>query len=433
MEVSVENTSTLGRKIKVSVPDAVVREQFKQRISKFAKEAHLKGFRPGKVPSQVIEKRFGESLRMEMIEELIRQSLTDVFEEKALQVAGSPRIEEIKNESGKDLEFTAVLEVYPEISLADFKDLEIEKRQVTILDEDVNKMIEKLKDNFGEWELVARDIGLNDKVRVDFSRLLKIEEASKEEQNGVEILVKEEGSLPGLVDALLGKKAGDQFELDITYPSDWSELGVAGKSATLSITIHEVFAKKLLTEEALADKLGVTENEDETLFALVKGRMQAELDSTLREEIKEKVLEVLLEKNPIELPQALIDQEKEAIRRELSRQGKVNLPKEAMEQPEVESQARRRVELGLLLNEVIKKHQVKAEPALIMQEINKIADRFPGQREQVINVYRQNKDLLHTVERMVLLDRAVDVMLEEMKPKEITVSFDQVMNPEGKE
>lgn len=346
MEVSVENTSTLGRKVKVSVPDAKVSEQFKQRISKFAKEAHLKGFRPGKIPQQVIEKRFGESLRLEVIEALIRESLTDVFEKNALQVAGTPRIEEIKNESGQALEFTAVLEVYPEIHLTDLNNIEFEKRQVTILDEDVNKMIEKLKDNFGE-----------------------------------------------------------------------------GKSDE----------KEPLTEEALANKLGINQTEGETLFSQVKERMQAELDSTLREEIKEKVLEVLLEKNPIELPRALIDQEKEAIRRELSRQNKVELPKEAMEQPEIENQAKRRVELGLLLNEVIKKYQVKAEPALIMQEINKIADRFPGQREQVINVYRQNKDLLHTVERMVLLDRAVDVMLGEMKPKEVTVSFDQVMNSTGKE
>lgn len=338
MEVSVENTSTLGRKIKISVPDAVVREQFKQRVSKFAKEAHLKGFRPGKVPSQVIEKRFGQSLRMEMIEELIRQSLTDVFKEKSLQVAGSPKIEEIKNQSGEDLEFTATLEVYPEIHLADFKEMEVEKRQVTILDEDVNKMIEKLKTNFGDPES---------------------------------------------------------------------------------------------TEEDLMKKLNLGEKEGETLFSLVKARMQEELDATLREEMKEKVLEALLEKNPIELPQALIDQEKEAIRRELSRQSKQNLPDEMMNQPEVEDQAKRRVELGLLLNEVIKKYDVKAEPALIMQEINKIAARFPGQREQVINVYRQNRDLLHTVERMVLLDKAVDVMLGEMKLREVAVPFDQVMNPES--
>ena len=149
--------------------------------------------------------------------------------------------------------------------------------------------------------------------------------------------------------------------------------------------------------------------------------------------MKEKVLEILLEKNPIELPLALIEQEREAIRRELSQQRRVQIPKEAMNQPEVDVQAKRRVELGLLLNEVIKKFQIKAEAAQIMGEINKIADRFPGQREQVINVYRQNKDLLHIVERMVLLDKAVDVMLGEMKPKEITVSFDQVMNPEGEE
>ena len=211
MEVLVENTSKLGRRIKVSVPDAKVKEQIQARISKFAKEAHLKGFRPGKVPQQVIENKFGRSLRMEVIDELIRKSLMDVFKEKDIQIAGTPKIEEIKNESGHDLEFTALLEVYPEIALAEFKDLEIEMRRADISDSDVSKMIDKLKDNFADWKSVERKVALNDKIRVDFSRLLKSDNESKEEQKEVEILVQEKHSIPGLLDALLGKKAGDEF------------------------------------------------------------------------------------------------------------------------------------------------------------------------------------------------------------------------------
>lgn len=424
-----ENTSALGRRIKVSVPDATVNEQVKAKMSKLAREVHIKGFRPGKVPKDVLQKKFGQSIRIEVIEDVIRQTLTDVFKDKALQVAGAPRIEDIKDELGKDLEFVATLEIYPEITLTDLSDVEFEKRQVTITDEDVTKMIEKLKSELADWEPVTRAVQSGDKLKVDFARLLKEDNATKEEQKDVEMAVGVDGVLPGLTEALLGKEPGATVEVELVYPEDWAESRVAGKPVTLWVTVHSVSQRNPLSEEDLAKRLGLASDSDAQLPVQVRQRMQEELDNALTEEIKENVLEKLLEKNPIELPQALIDQEKEAIRRELSRQRKVNIPLEAMNQPEVEEQAKRRVELGLLLNEVIKKHQIKADATKIRKEIEKIASRFSTHAQQVIDAYYQSKDMLHGVERMVLLDQAVDVMLGQMQLKEITVTFDQVMNP----
>lgn len=430
MEVSVENTSTLGRRIKVSVPDATVKEQVKAKMSKLAREVRLKGFRPGKVPNDVLQQKFGQSVRIEVIEDVIRKTLADVFKDKDLQVAGAPRIEDIKDESGKDLEFTATLEIYPEITLASLQDVELEKRTANITDQDVNKMIDKLQNELANWESVTRSIQSGDKIKVDFARLLKEEGATKEEQKDVEMVVGVEGVLPGLTEALLNKGIGDRVEVELVYPEDWAETRVAGKPVTLWVHINAIFEKEILTIEALAKKLGLATEDKATLETEVKQRMQDELESALQEELKEKVLEKLLESNPIELPQALIDQEKEAIRRELSRQRKVNIPFEAMDPIELEDQAKRRVELGLLLNEVIKKHKIKADASKIRKEVEKIASRFSTHAQQVIDAYYQSKEMLYGVERMVLLDQAVNVMLEEMKHKETTVTFDQVMNPE---
>lgn len=426
MEVSVENTSTLGRRIKVSVPDAKVKEQYNAKLSKFAREARLKGFRPGKVPHIVIQKKFGPSLRLEVIEGMISETLKEIFKEKALHVAGAPKIEALTNESGKDLEFTATLEVYPEIILCDLHEIEYEKRIATVTEEDVNKMITKLKQNAGAWEQVDRAIEADDKIKVDFARQLQEEGAVREEEKNVELLVSGKGVLPGLTEALLGKTVGESIELATRYPEDWAEANVAGKAVTLWAGIHEIHQKNPITDEELIEKLKISK--ETSLLETVKERMQQELETTLREELKEKVLEILLEKNPIELPVALIEREKESMRREFSQQRKVEIPIEAMQQPEVEEQAKRRVELGLLLNEVIKKYQIKAEASQIIKEIEKIAARFPDQAQQVVELYRTNKGLLQSVERMVLLDQAVNVMLGEMKAKEIPVTFDQIMN-----
>lgn len=428
MEVSVENTGTLGRRIKVSVPDATVKEQIKAKMTKISREAHLKGFRPGKVPQDVLQKKFGPSVRVEVIEDVIRQSLTDIFKSKSLNVAGMPRIEEITDESGKDLEFVATLEVYPEITLANLADVEVEKRTVNISDEDVNKMVAKLQNELADWNNVTREVRSGDKLNVDFSRLLKEPDAKKQEQQKVEMVVGVEGVLPGLTEALLGKNIGETVEAELVYPNDWAETAVAGKAVTLWVVINEIAEKTNLTSEELSNKLGLSIDAKANLTEEVRKRMQEELESALQEELKEKVLEKLLEKNPIEIPAALIDQEKEAIRRELSRQRKVEIPSEAMNQPEWLDQAKRRVELGLLLNEVIKKYNIKANETKIRAEIEKIASRFSSHAKQVIDAYYQNKDLLYGVERMVLLDEAVNVMLGELKQKEVAASFEDVMN-----
>ena len=428
MEVSVENTSTLGRRLKVSVPDATVKAQIKTKMAKLAREVRLKGFRPGKVPTNVLEQKFGQSIRSEVINELIRQSLGDAFQKNELQPAGMPTIEEIKDELGQNLEFVASFEIYPNIELASLSDAEVEKRIVEITDNDVKIMIEKLKDQLANWEVVERAVKNGDRLTVDFARLLKQDDAKREEQQNVQMVVGAVGVLPGLSDALIGKLKGAQIEAELRYPADWADASVAEKEVTLWVTIHDVSEKQPLSDDALAEKLSIPADETEKLAVKVRERMQEELETALQDEIKEKILEKLLEKNPIEIPNALVMQEKEAIRREMSRARRVEIPMEALKGEEVESSARRRVELGLLLNEVIKKHNLKADSKRVRASIEKIATKFSSSPE-IVDAYYGNKDLLYGVERMVLLEQAVEAILKEVKVQEIKATFDDVMNP----
>lgn len=426
MEVSMENTSTLGRRVKVSVPDATVNAQINARMAKLAKEAHLKGFRPGKVPLKVLQDRFGDSVRMEVINELIKQSLGDAVKEKELQLAGTPKIEDLKAQAGQNLEFTAFFEVYPQIVLSDFSDVEIEKRIVEIKESDVDSMISKLQDQLANWNKVEREVQKGDKLTVDFSRLLKEEGATKEEQKHVSMVVGVEGVLPGLSEALYGKRAGEEIEVNLHYPEDWADKPAAGKEVTLWVRIIEVAEKQLLTMEELGQKLNL-EGQTDNLKAKVRERMQEELEKALQDEIKEAVLEKLLEKNTVEVPVALIDQEKEAIRREISRNRRVNVPMEALDSEEIQLQAKRRVELGLLLNEVIKKYNLKADGKRVRAEVDKIAAKFPKPAE-IVEAYYGSNELLYGIERVVLLDQSVESLLKEIKVKEVQASFDEVMN-----
>ncbi len=434
MEVSVENTSTLGRRIKISVPNKQLAEQIKAKMTKLQKEAHLKGFRPGKVPPSVLQQKFGESVRLEVINELIRQSLGEAVQEQQLQPAGTPKIEEIniaelKNESNKNLEFVASFEVFPQITLADFSTVEIDKRTVEISDQDVAAMVKKLQDQLANWSKVDRAAKNGDKLTVDFARIIAEEGASKEDQKNVQMVIGAQGVLPGLSEALIGKKVGEEVKVELTYPDDWADKPAAGKAVTLWITLHNIEEKQELDDVELAKKLGLEETDKASLESKVRERMQTELERALRDEVKEAVLEKLLEKNPIELPQALIEQEKEAIYRELVRTRRnTKIPKEVIHSPEIESSARKRVELGLLLNEVISKNSLKADPQRVRSEIEKIASKFAKPAE-IIEAYYGSNDLLYSVERIVLLDEAVDAILKAAKVNDKKATFDEVMNP----
>lgn len=427
MEVSVENTSTLGRRIKVSVPDATIKELVKTKMAKLAREVRLKGFRPGKVPVHVLQQKFGSSVRSEVIKEQIEQSFRQVFQKDELQPAGMPKIEEIQDDADRDLEFVATFEVFPQITLADFSQANIEKRVVEITDADVEKMVVKLSNQLANWNSVDRKIKQDDKLVVDFDRVVKEKNVQPENQKNVEMIVGAEGVLPGLSEALYGKSKGEVVNAALRYPDDWADKDVAGKEVELTVTVHDILERSPLTEDELIEKLGVEGQDKALLREKVRERMQEELDSVLKDEVKESVLEKLLEFNPIELPKALIEQEKEAIRREMTRGKNVQLPNGALDSEEMETSAKRRVELGLLLNEVIKANNLKSDGQRVRNAIEKMAMRFPNSK-QIVEAYYRNNELLNGIERMVLLEQAVETLLAQTTVHEKKATFENIMN-----
>jgi len=423
MDVSVENTSTLGRRLKISVPDATIEDKIKVKMAKLGKSAHLKGFRRGKVPKKVLEREFGASVRYEVIEDVIRQSLGEAVQKNALQPAGVPTIEAIKNESGEPLEFTAAFEIFPEITLQDISALTVEKKVVTITDTDVTDTIERLRDQFSDWETKEGPIQSGDRITVDFSRLLKEVGAEKETQNNVKMVVGSKGVLPGLTEALLARGVGDTVEGEFQYPETWPEEAVKGKAVTLWITIHTIEEKNPLTQEALVNKLGATELSEEDFLARVRENMEKELAVALRDELRETVLDKLLTQNIFDVPNSLVLKEADAIRQE----AKANRLEPGSED-EIAVEAKQRVHLGLLLNEIVQKYDLKATTEQMHAEIRELMSQFPDP-SKVAPMLLKNREFLSRIERKILLDASVDTILKEAKVTEKTVTYAEMIHP----
>lgn len=426
MSVSVENTSHLGRRLNAKIPNQELQNLLKERMVKLSKEVRLKGFRPGKVPINVIQKQFGPSVRQEVISELIEKTLKDALTENDFRIAGRPVIDSIQDEKEQDLSFSATFEVFPEINLSDLSEVEIERKVVEVTEADIDKMVDKLSKNLGQWNSVDKAGANGDRLKVDFKR--QLEEQDEETQDGVTLEIGHDSVLPGLSEKLVGAKKGDTIETEVTYPEHWGEEKAKGKKANLTVIVNDVTENQPLDVEALAEKLGMKDKDSAKLREKIKERMQDEVKRTLNQAIQEDVLEILLEKNEFELPQTLIDQEIKAIDEEHKRQSQQQPNLQPMPEDERQSSAEKRVKLGLIINEIIGKYKIKVDGKLLRKEVEYLAQEF-GNPEEIVNLYFSNQQLLSGVERVVLLQQSIDALLKDMKTKEKSVTFDEVMNP----
>jgi trigger factor len=426
MSVSVENTSNLGRRLKANIPNAELQDLLKSRMLKLSKEVRLKGFRPGKVPMQVIQKQFGSSVRQEVISEIIEKTLKDTLTNDDIKLAGRPVIDDINDKADQDLVFTATFEVFPDISLADLQEVDVTQKVVAVTESDIENMMSKLCRNMGTWLTVKKPAIEGDRLTVDFVR--KLADADEETQENVILELGHHSVLPGLTEKLLGAKVDETVETEITYPEYWGEEVVKGKQAKLKITIKNSEENQPINEAELAEKLGLKDFDKAKLQEKIKERMDDEVKRTLNQALQEDVLEILLEKNEIELPQSLIDQELKAINDEALRKQQTQQPQETMTADEKNDSAIKRVKLGLLINEIIGKYKIKGNGKLLRKEVEYLAQEF-GNPEEIIDLYFSNQQLLSGVERVVLLQQSIDALLKDMKTTQKSVTFDEIMNP----
>ncbi|HAA97908.1 MAG TPA: trigger factor, partial [Alteromonas macleodii] len=315
MQVSVETTQGLERRLTITVPADTVDSAVKSRLQQLAKTQRINGFRPGKVPVNVIKKRFGQAVRQEVAGDVMQQNFYQAVIQEKIQPAGMPKFELTKDEDGQDLEFTASFEVYPEVEVKGVSDIEIEKPVVEITDEDLDNMMETLQKQHATWKEVKRKAKKDDKVIIDFVGSIDGEEFEGGKAEDFALELGKDRMIPGFEKPLVGAKAGEEVTIEVTFPEDYHAENLKGKDAVFQTTVKKVEGLNLpKVDEEFAKLFGVEEGGVDALKAEVRKNMQRELNQTLKAQVKEDVIAKLVEANEIDIPQALIDQEVNALR-----------------------------------------------------------------------------------------------------------------------
>ncbi|HBX35822.1 MAG TPA: trigger factor [Pseudohongiella sp.] len=433
MQVSIETTTGLERRMTVTVPATEIDSAVDARLSEAAKTVRINGFRKGKVPMKVIRNRFGAGVRQEILGDVMNRSYYAALNEQGVKPAGQPKIEPKTLEEGKDLEFVAVFEVYPEIELSDFSKIKAEKQVAEVTDKDIDTMIENLRQQRQGWKEVKRQARNDDRVNIDFVGTIDGEEFQGGSAKGTNLVLGSGRMIEGFEKGLLKSKAGDEVTLNLNFPEDYRNKDLAGKPVEFKVTVNSVEAPELpeLNDEFFA-AFGVTEGGEEGFRKEVKENMERELKKASKNRLKSEVMDTLLDQNDVDVPSALVAAEINVLRQQALQQfgaGAKNLDASLLPDDLFREQAEKRVKLGLILGEVIKQQSMRADPAKVREAIEDIAATYE-QPEEVINWYYGNKEQLETVESAVLEDQVFDVILEQATVKEKKVSYDELTKPQ---
>ena len=430
MQVSVETTQGLERRLTITVPAATVSKEIENRLRGLAKTQRIDGFRPGKVPAKVIKKRFGAAVAEEVAGEIMQRNFYEAIVAEKLNLAGAPTLEPAKVKEGEDFSFTATLEVYPEFEVAGVEAIEIEKSVSSVTDADVDGMIETLRKQHAEWVTADRAAEANDQVKVNFNGSIDGEEFEGGKAEDFTLAMGQGRMIPGFEEGIVGKSAGEEFTVEVTFPEEYHAENLKGKTASFAITLNAVETQELPEINAeFVGKFGVEDGTLESLKAEISKNMSRELEQAIKADTKTKVLDALVESNDIDIPAALIKQEIVTLREQAMQRFGQMAPQNAPELPDelFTEQASRRVKIGLVLGEFIKANEITADDARVQDMIASMASAYEDPAE-VIAHYKDNEQALANVRNVAVEDQAIDLVLEKANVTEKEVAFEELMN-----
>lgn len=432
MQVSVESSSKLERTMKVEVPEEKIASEVETRLKSLIKTTKIQGFRPGKVPLKLITKRYGAGVRQEVVGEIVQNSYFEAITQEKLQPAGMPKIDPLEAEVGQGVVYTAKFEIMPEIELKAIEDLEVEKPVCEIIEEDVEKMIETLRKQRQVFEVAERKAAAGDKVKMDFLGRMDGEVFEGGEAKDFELELGSDSFIPGFEDGLIGKQADEEVTLSLNFPENYQKEELSGKPVEFTVNIKEVQTAVLpeLDDEFYKD-FGVTEGGNEAFLVEIKQHMTRESDTALRNKQRDAVMEALYEANKIDLPKTMIEAEQQNMQQQFSENMKQYGidPKNAppVDIAMFEEQASKRVALQLIVAELIRKSDLKAEPGKVRAMLEKNAESYEDP-SAMINWYYSDKSRLAEVEAVVLEDEVIDWVSTKAKVTEQILRFDELMN-----
>jgi trigger factor len=423
MEVSLSETGGLSRRLEVAVPAKEVASEVAQRLKRLSRTARLKGFRPGKAPLAVITKQFGEQVRAEVVNDLMRSSFAQAVSERRLRPAGGPRIEPIAVGPGTDLKYAAHFEVLPEVRIKPPESISVERPSAAVTDADIDAMIENMRAQRPVFTPVDRAARESDRVVIDYQTRLEGKPFEGSDAQDVSIVLGTRQAMPELEEGLKEARAGEQRTVTAQFPPGHPNKLLAGRSAELHLSIKRVEEQSLpAVDEEFFRAYGVEQGGLEQMRAEVRASMEQELAGVIRDRMRGQVLDALYRDNPLDLPRTLVDEQVqqlqiEAARRMGAREASQIPPREPFEEP-----GRRRVALGLLLSQLVQTQGLKVDRERVRARLEQLVADYPNP-DEARRAYQQSPDAMRQIESAVLEDQVVDWVLTHARVTERPMAF----------
>ena len=431
MQVKVESTGALERKMRVELPAERIEKEVENRLQRVGRTAKIKGFRPGKVPANVVRQHYGSQVRQEVMSDLMGQSYRDAVQQENLNPVAQPQIEPEVASAGDIFAYTATFEVLPEVTLSGLDKIEVTKPDVEIADSDFDEMIDNLRRQKAGWNEVDRKSANGDRVIVDFEGTLKGEAFEGGSGKEVPVVLGEGQMLPDFEKGLTGVKAGDETSIKVKFPKDYQAEELAGNKADFAITVHKVEEQELPPlDDSLAELYGVEEGGLDKLRADVRENMDREAAQRIRTDIREQALTGLLDKNPLEVPKALIHQEAHSMQHEVMRQYGIEDHSQAPPLENFVESAEKRVRLGLLIRQLIDDNGIEVDAGKLKARVDELCAGYEN-AEEMAQTYLPNPQIMQQIEPLVLEDQAVVWIVQNGKEKSKKIGFGEYMKPQG--
>ena len=429
MQVSLETTEGLERKMRISVPADRLETQIEEKLKQTAQRVRLKGFRPGKVPMREVKRRFGAGIRQEVSSELIQASLTEAVQQESVEPAGTPQIEDVKMEAGEDLEYTAVFEVFPEVQPGDFSKVTIEQPLSEVTDDDLELMTEKLRSQRLEYTVVEREAAEEDRVNIDFEGFINDEPFDGNKAEGSDIVIGSGDMIPGFEDGIVGCIAGGSKDIEVCFPDDYHVDDLSGKAAVFKIIVNSVSEPiKPELDDEFFKQFGIEDGGLEAFRADLRGNMEKELERAIKQRKKNQVMDGLIETTEIEVPNTLVENEIDRMRQGAIQQygGHDGIDPSLLPAEMFEKEASRRVTLGLIVKAVVESSSVTIDEEKVKKTIEEMASAYDDP-EQIINFYNSNEQQLNQIRNMVLEDEVVELLLDQAKVEDVKMTYEEVI------
>ena len=426
MQVSLSARGALERRLEVAVPAAEVTQEFEQRLKRVARSARLKGFRPGKAPLPVVRKQFGEQVHAEVVDHLIRSCLAQALREQNLTPAGGPRIEPIAIAPGAELKFAAVFEIMPEVRVNPPEGTEISRPSAVVTEADIDAMVESMRRQRAQFSPVDRPAELTDRVTVDYTGLMDGKSFEGGDAADVTLVLGNKQNRPELESALMGARAGETRQVNVTFPADMSNATLAGKSAELSVSVKQVEAQSLPpVDAAFCRSFGIEDGSVETLRAEVRASMERELADLVRGRLRVQVLDALYAQNPLEVPRTLIDEQVQQMQLDAARNMGVREASQLPPREPFEDPARRRAALGLILGQIIRSEGLQPDRQRVEERLEELASNYPNP-EEARAAYRRSAEAMRQIESAALEEQVIDWFVARAAVRDRPMTFQEL-------